>query len=83
MSSTGGLAALLPKNSSSSKLAFIVSSQVVVHLEVPEKYSPISYYFVPPAPRVNEPHPGARGRRGTVLAGSRPRRLPASLGTVR
>jgi hypothetical protein len=44
MSSTGGLAALLPKNSSSSKLAFIVSSQVVVmvHLEVPEKYSPIS-----------------------------------------
>ena len=24
----------------------------MVHLEVPEKYSPISYYFVPPAPRV-------------------------------
>jgi hypothetical protein len=61
MSSTGGPSALLPKNSSSSKLASIVSSQVVVmvHLEVPEKYSPISYYFVPPAPRVNEPHPGA------------------------
>jgi hypothetical protein len=80
MSSTGGLAALLPKNSSSSKLAFIVSSQVVVmvHLEVPEKYSPISYYFVPPAPRVNEPHPVVpeRWRRASRDGSSRPEGYP-------